>query len=79
MNNYTVSLTDAEHKALGVFVKDIQEWVDNMVHERCRVAIDEVFQSEVQRMLSDPSTSSIPANKEQVVLDADLTPFSDLG
>lgn len=77
MNEYTVSLSNAEKKALGVFVLDIQEWIDNVVHERCRVAIEEVFQTEVQRMLEDPSTTSIPADKELVVLNADLVPASE--
>lgn len=77
MNEYTVSLSNAEKKALGVFVLDIQEWIDNVVHERCRVAIEEVFQTEVQRMLEDPSTTFIPADKELVVLNADLVPASE--
>jgi hypothetical protein len=77
MNTYTVSLTNAERKALGMFVKDIQEWIDNVVHERCRIAVDEVFQTEVAKMIADPSVSNIPADKEAVVLSADITPFSE--
>jgi len=77
MNTYTVLLTDAEKKALGMFVKDIQEWIENVVHERCRIAVDEVFQTEVAKMIADPSVSNIPADKEAVVLSADITPFSE--
>ena len=34
--------------------------------------MDEIFQMEVQRMLSDPNTTEIPADRETVVLAADI-------
>lgn len=78
MNTYTVLLTDAEKKALGVFVKDIQEWIDNVVHERCRVAIDDVFQKEIKKMIEDPQVMNIPADRESVVLSADIKLYTEL-
>lgn len=72
MNIFTVTLTDAELKALAYVVFDPQEWIDTAVHERCRVAMDEIFQTEVQRMLTDPSIKEIPADKEAVVLAANI-------
>jgi hypothetical protein len=67
-----ITLTNAEAKALSYVAYDPQEWAENAVHERARLAIDEIFQMEVQRMLNDPNTTEIPADKEQVVLDADI-------
>jgi hypothetical protein len=67
-----ITLTEAEAKALAYVAYDVQDWVENAVHERARIAIDEIFQQEVQRMLSDPSTTEIPADKEAVVLAADI-------
>jgi hypothetical protein len=72
MNTFTITITDAELKALAYSVVDPQEWVDNAVHERCRVAMEEIFVAEVARMVADPTTTSIPADREQVVLDADI-------
>jgi hypothetical protein len=72
MNTFTVELTDAELKALAHTVWDPQDWIDNAIHEQCRRAIEEIFQKEVQRMLLDPSTTEIPADREAVVLAADI-------
>ena len=72
MATYTVTLTDAEDKALRVVALDPQEWIDRAVHNRCRIAIDDIYSQEVQRMTDDPNIDSIPANKEQVVLDAQI-------
>ena len=72
MNTFTVTLTDAELKALAHVAYEPQDWIDNVVHERCRIAMEEIFTAEVARMVADPTTTSIPADREQVVLDADI-------
>jgi hypothetical protein len=72
MNTFTITLTDAELKALAFVASDPQDWMDNAIHERCRLAMEEIFTAEVARMVADPSTTSIPADREQVVLDADI-------
>jgi hypothetical protein len=70
MNTFTITLTDAELKALAFVALDPQEWIDNVVHDRCRIAMEEIFTQEVARMVADPETTSIPADREAVVLDA---------
>jgi len=72
MATYTVTLTDAEDKALHYAALSPQDWIDNVVHNRCRQAIDQIYQEEVERMTNDPEVDSIPANKEQVVLAAEI-------
>lgn len=72
MNTFTVTLTDAELKALSCVVLDPQEWIDNAVHERCRLAIEEIVTKEIARMVADPSITAIPADHEQIILDADI-------
>jgi hypothetical protein len=72
-----ITLTEAEAKALAYVAYDPQEWAENAVHERARIAMDEIFQMEVQRMLSDPSTTEIPADREAVVLAADIQSAAD--
>lgn len=68
----TITLTEAEAKALAYVAYSPEEWAINAVHERARLAIDEIFQAEVQRMLSDPNVAEIPADREAVVLAADI-------
>ena len=77
MNTFTITLTDAELKALSFVCYDPQVWIDNAVHERCRLAMNEIFEQEVARMTSDPSISEIPADIETVVLNAEIESAKD--
>lgn len=78
MATYTVTLSDAEDKALRAFAFSPQDWIDNAVHNRCRIAIDKIYAAEVARMTADPSIDSIPADKEAVVLAAYVVSMADL-
>ena len=69
---YTVSISDAEKKALEYITVSVQDWIDNAVDNRARQAIDEIYNSEVARMTADPDITSIPADKDAVVLAADI-------
>jgi hypothetical protein len=69
---YTITLTDAEEKALSYVAYDPQEWIQNAASERARIAIEEIFQLEVSRMLADPTITEIPADREAVVLAANI-------
>lgn len=77
MNTFTVTLTDAELKALAYVAADPQDWIDNAVHNRCRIAMDEIYASEVARMTADPDITSIPADKEAVILSADVQTMAE--
>jgi len=65
MTIYTITLSEAENKALGFVALDQQEWIDNAVHERCRVAIEEIVAAEVQRKLA--ANETISGSKEDIV------------
>ncbi len=67
---YTITLSDAEDKALSVVALDQNEWIQNAVHERCRIAIEEIVNSEVQRKLANGET--ITGTKDDIVLQADI-------
>lgn len=67
-----ITLTEAQAKAMAYVAYDIQEWVENAIYERARIAMEEIFQMEVQRMLADPNIIEIPADREVVVLAADI-------
>jgi len=70
MATYTITLSDAENKALGVVALSQQDWIDNAVHERCRIAIDEIVNAEVQRKLAAGET--ISGSKEDIVNAANI-------
>jgi hypothetical protein len=63
---YTITLSDAQDKALSVVAIDQQEWIENAVFERCRLAIEEIVNAEVQRKLAAGET--ISGSKEDIVL-----------
>ena len=70
--NITITLTAAQEKGLAYVAASPQEWAENAVHNRCAVAIDEIYATEVARMTADPSITSIPADKDAVVLAANV-------
>ena len=72
MTNYTITLTDAQVKAMEYVAVSVQDWADNALQNRARIAMDEIYDAEVARMTADPAITSIPADKEAVVLAADI-------
>ena len=68
MKTYTITLSDAEDKALHTVALSAQDWMDNAVHERCRIAIEEIVNAEVQRKLA--AGESITGSKEDIVMAA---------
>ena len=72
MTTYTITLTDAEVKAMEYVAFSVQDWADNALQNRARIAMDEIYDTEVARMTADPTITSIPADKEAVVLAADI-------
>ena len=70
MKTYTITLSDAEDKALAYVALSQQDWIDNAVHERCRIAIEEIVSAEVQRKLA--ANEPITGTKDDIVLAADI-------
>ena len=65
MTTYTITLSAAEDKALGVVALSQDDWIQNAVHERCRIAIEEIVNAEVQRLLA--AGQPITGSKEDIV------------
>lgn len=63
--NYTITLSAAEDKALSYAALSPQDWIDNAVHERARIAIDEIVQITVQHCLDNGI--QVPATREDIV------------
>lgn len=70
MVQYIITLSDAENKALGTVAVSQQEWIDNAVHERCRIAMEEIISSEVQRKLA--AGEPIIGSKDDIVMAANI-------
>ena len=75
MATYTITLSDAEDKALKTVALSAQDWIDNAVHERCRIAIEEIVNAEVQRKLA--AGQPITGSKEDIVLAANIESAAD--
>ena len=44
-----VTISDEEEKALLIYMVDIQEWIDNAIHNRARQAIDQIISENTDR------------------------------
>lgn len=65
MTTYTIELTAAEDAALSYVAFSQNDWIQNAVHERCRIAIEEIVQITVQKCLQ--TGIQIPGSKEDMV------------
>jgi hypothetical protein len=70
MVQYTVTLNEAQEKALRWVALDPQDWIENFVQTRCQSAIDEIVNNEVQRKLAAGETISV--TNEEIVLAANI-------
>lgn len=72
---FTVELNDAESKALGFVAVSPASWIENVVRERCRVAIEEIVAYEIERKLA--SGEPIVGSKNDIVISADIKSAAD--
>lgn len=72
----TVVLDDIEEKCMRYLAADPQEWVRNFTQARIFAAKQEIYQTEIRRMTADPNVTSIPADVDTVVAQADIK-FAD--
>ena len=68
MPNITITLTDTQMKGLEYAALSPQEWAENAVTERARIANDEIVQMYTNRALDEGV--QIPATRELIVADA---------
>lgn len=65
MTQYNITLSAAEDAALAYAALSQQEWIDNAIHERARIAIEEIVQITVQKCLE--TNTQIPGSKDEMV------------
>ena len=68
MPNVTITLTDTQYKGLQYAAADPQDWADNALTNRARIANDEIVSMYTNRALDEGV--AIPATRELIVADA---------
>lgn len=63
--NYTITLSAAEDKALSSVALSQDDWIQNAIHERCRIAIEDIVAITVQKCLE--TNTQIPGSKDAMV------------
>lgn len=63
--NITIELTETEASALAFVAASPQDWAENVVHNRCRIAIDEIVQIVMTKCLE--AGEQIPTTREAIV------------
>lgn len=69
MADYTVTLTDAEDKALQYAAASVSEWIDNAAHNRARIAMDEICKIYTDQKLNNNEPITV-VGKDAMVLAA---------
>lgn len=65
MPNITITLTDTQYKGLEYAAASPQDWAENAVTERCRIANDEIVQMTVAHCLDNGI--QVPTTREAIV------------
>lgn len=65
MVSYTVNLTDTENKAMSAYMLSQQEWIDNFVHERANIAVNDICKICVEKCLE--TNTPIPGTRDDMV------------
>lgn len=68
MTAITIELTETQYKGLEYASLSPEDWADNAVTNRARIAIDEIVDIYTKRALDEGV--QIPANRELIVADA---------
>lgn len=68
MAELTITITDTQLKGLEYIAQTPQDWADNAITERARLAVDEIVKIYTDRALDEGV--SIPVTRELIVADA---------
>jgi len=77
MSQITFELTDLQATILGHIALDPLDFIGNIIEWQANLATDEIVEMEIQRMIADPNTTSIPSDRNQIVENAVLTPAAE--
>ena len=66
MPSYIITLTDVEQKGMEYISTDVDFWIQNAVHERARLAIEELVSDHINDKMA--KGEAISGTKEEIVL-----------
>lgn len=72
-----LEFSDLDEKCLRYFAASPEEWIRNFIDARIFAAKQEIYRSEVRRMTEDPNITTIPANIDEIVQNANIQYASD--
>lgn len=67
-----IELTDLDEKCMRYAAANPEEWVKNLVESRVYAAKKEIYDAEIRRMTEDPDVDIIPANIDEIVINAQV-------
>ncbi len=70
MKQMIIELDDTEYYAMQIIAYSPEEWLENVVKNRARIAIDEIVAGIIQQKLDNGE--SISGTKEQILLESGL-------
>lgn len=70
MKTITVELTDAEYYAMQIAAYTPEDWLENAVKNRARIAIDDIVNEIVQEKLAQGN--AISGTKEEILMASGL-------
>jgi hypothetical protein len=76
MKTITIELTEAEYYAMQLIAYTPEEWTDNAVKNRARIAMDEIVNEIVQQKIAKGET--ISGTKEQILMASGLKTAKEL-
>ena len=69
---YKIELTDAEVRGMEHIAVDPQEWVENAMKDRARIAMEQLYNEEVEILNADPDVKKIPADRDEVIMNSKI-------
>lgn len=63
---YTIELTEAEDMAMKSIAVSVEDWINNLCHQRARQAMDDIITKSISRFLD--AGLQIPSSREEIVL-----------
>ena len=77
MVDITITITADEMRMLEYIAVDPVEWITNFTKNRAAAAMQEIYETEMARMMADPDIKTIPADREAVVRAANIKSAAD--
>lgn len=67
---YTITLTDVEQKCMEYISTDVNFWIQNAVHERARIAMEELVTNTINTKLA--AGEAVYGTKEEIAMASTL-------